>query len=1002
MEKPNKIALVYLIFDRATNLQGTLEAIRNFLSRTKSEHDIVLVDAVGAAAFKEAKANKSLTEFLEKGRLHLIEGFGISIADALKEAMNQSQDAGFFLIDDIKNSAQLSTLLGAIPSGKGALSSSDLQLLVATEKQNSLSLYNRIARFKFNAWGNFFGIDHAADLTASIPLLKTSALRESCASFAIQGRSIYSVLQQLLNASSLLGHSKSELRINAKIKPIEPMLRAFASIPKTALKSRLDWFLLHPLRELKGRKAGLLDDGNSSLYRLLFFLSTLFLFFFLPYISQSFGISWDEKAQYDMGKDVLKYLISFGADKSCLDTAVPAHAALQNYGLFFDTFTAFINHYHLSPLGEFETRHLINAIVGFFGILFAGLLARRLFNWRAGLFGLLMLFMSPYYLGHAMNNPKDVPFAVGYIASLYYIVVFLQQLPKPRKRTVIMLLLAIAFTISIRIAGILMIAYLGLFVGLAWLAYAKQNSLASASKHLPRLLLLGVIAALSSYLLGILPWPYALQKPFENPFLALKSFTNWSAITSYELFEGKKLYMSALPWNYIPKLMLIMTPLFVWIGCLLALPAAFFDKKRSSIAWIIMLLFTAIFPVFYASYKDSTMFNGWRHMLFAFPPLVVMAALGWEGLIRLVKIPAARYVVMGLFLVLFAKTTAWAIKNHPNEYVYYNELVGGVNGAYGNYETDPYGNCMRQGVDWLIKNEQLQHKKALVITNQETLASSYWADELSDSVTISWTREYEVGKQRWNYALLTSRTMSKNFIASGAFPPKGTIHVIIVDDVPLVAIVKRENYYSSDGYSYFEKMQFDSAEVSFRKALETDPKNEELCRMLAASLISKGRYPESKEYLSRALAIYPENYIAIYFQGLILLNQNQPDSAISYFDRATDLKVNYADPYYGKGKARMMKKDFAQAIKEFELAYKHGGQNYKILNEAALAYFMLGDAVPDSQKSSYEKGINLSNESLQKNPNQANVYQNLGYVYLRLGNKQAAAQCYQKMNELNR
>ncbi len=140
MEKPNKIALVYLIFDRATNLQGTLEAIRNFLSRTKSEHDIVLVDAVGAAAFKEAKANKSLTEFLEKGRLHLIEGFGISIADALKEAMNQSQDAGFFLIDDIKNSAQLSTLLGAIPSGKGALSSSDLQLLVATEKQNSLSL----------------------------------------------------------------------------------------------------------------------------------------------------------------------------------------------------------------------------------------------------------------------------------------------------------------------------------------------------------------------------------------------------------------------------------------------------------------------------------------------------------------------------------------------------------------------------------------------------------------------------------------------------------------------------------------------------------------------------------------------------------------------------------------------------------------------------------------------------------------------------------------------
>ena len=74
-----------------------------------------------------------------------------------------------------------------------------------------------------------------------------------------------------------------------------------------------------------------------------------------------------------------------------------------------------------------------------------------------------------------------------------------------------MLLLAIAFTISIRIAGLLMIAYLGLFTGLMWLAYAKQNSLGSAGKLIPRLLLLGLITALGSYLLGILPWPYALQ-----------------------------------------------------------------------------------------------------------------------------------------------------------------------------------------------------------------------------------------------------------------------------------------------------------------------------------------------------------------------------------------------------------------------------------------------------------------------------------------------------------
>ena len=1002
MEKPNKIALVYLVLDHSTDIQAAAEATRNFLSRTKTEHDVVVIDSCGIAGFEALASNASCSEWVSKGRLHFIHGKGKSHSQALLEGMEKSSDAAFFQLDDLRNIGQLNAQLSVTPTTKGVLSNSDLHLLITIEKQNSLSLYNRIARFKFNAWANFLGISHCQDFTAAVPLFKASALRAICDTFSIRGGTIYSVLQLVLNASSLLDQSRNELHINGKAKPVAPMLRAFAGILKSAMKSRLDWFLLNPIKSLKNKQAGLLDNGNSGLYRLLFFVTTVFLFFWLPYISQGFGISWDEKAQYDMGKDVLKYLLSFGADKTCLDVSVPAHAALQNYGLFFDTFTAFINHYHLSPLGEFETRHLINALVGFFGILFAGLISRRLMNWRAGFFGLLMLFMSPYYLGHAMNNPKDVPFAVGYIASLYYIVVFLQQFPKPRKRTAIMLLLAIAFTISIRIAGLLMIAYLGLFTGLVWLAYAKQYSVAAAGKLLPRLLLLGLIIALGSYLLGILPWPYALQKPFENPFAALKSFTNWSAITSYELFEGKKIYMSALPWNYIPKLMLIMTPLFVWAGCLFALPFAALNKKRNAIAWIAMLLFAAAFPVFYAAYKNSTMFNGWRHMLFAFPPLVVLAAMGWEGLIRLVKMPVARYAVMGLFFLLFAKTTAWAIKNHPNEYVYYNELVGGVNGAYGNYETDPYGNCMRQGVDWLIKNEQLQHKKALVITNQETLASSYWAEKQADSVTISWSREYEFGKQRWDYALLTTRTMSKNFIASGAFPPKGTIHVIMVDDVPLVAIVKRENFFSSDGYGYFEKMAFDSAEACFRKAMAYDPKNEEFSRMVAASLISKGRYDESKEFLNRTLQIYPENYIAIYFQGLILLNQQQPDSAIAYFDRATSLKVNYADPYYGKGKALVIKRDFQLAIEQFELAYKHGGQNYKILNEAALAYLMLGDAVPDTQKNNYEKAINLYGESLKKNANQADVYQNLGYAYTRLGNQQAASQCFQRMNQLRR
>lgn len=43
-------------------------------------------------------------------------------------------------------------------------------------------------------------------------------------------------------------------------------------------------------------------------------------------------------------------------------------------------------------------------------------------------------------------------------------------------------------------------------------------------------------------------------------------------------------------------------------------------------------------------------------------------------------------------------------KNHPNDYVYFNELVGGLHGAYGDYETDYYYNALKKGDGWFKKN----------------------------------------------------------------------------------------------------------------------------------------------------------------------------------------------------------------------------------------------------------------------------------------------------------
>lgn len=47
--------------------------------------------------------------------------------------------------------------------------------------------------------------------------------------------------------------------------------------------------------------------------------------------------------------------------------------------------------------------------------------------------------------------------------------------------------------------------------------------------------------------------------------------------------------------------------------------------------------------------------------------------------------------------MLVARPIAAMRELHPNEYIYFNELIGGLPGAYGNYDTDYYGNSYKEG-----------------------------------------------------------------------------------------------------------------------------------------------------------------------------------------------------------------------------------------------------------------------------------------------------------------
>ena len=55
-------------------------------------------------------------------------------------------------------------------------------------------------------------------------------------------------------------------------------------------------------------------------------------------------------------------------------------------------------------------------------------------------------------------------------------------------------------------------------------------------------------------------------------------------------------------------------------------------------------------------------------------------------------------------LILFAPGLFASIKLHPYQYIYYNSLVGGVNGAARQYELDYWGTSFKEAAEYLNRN----------------------------------------------------------------------------------------------------------------------------------------------------------------------------------------------------------------------------------------------------------------------------------------------------------
>ncbi len=665
------------------------------------------------------------------------------------------------------------------------------------------------------------------------------------------------------------------------------------------------------LKENFFRESGLLAGKTcrERAYRMAILLFACFTFLYMPIISQDYGVTGDEFPDHRHAGYVLDYFAK--GDKTSI---YQPQTTLHLYGISMQVVAAAICRW-FNIDNYYECRHVVCALNGALGILFVGLMGLRLGGGLSGLLAILLMFFTPRYFGHSMNNLKDIPFAVGYIISIFYIIRLFDTYPIFRLRYIIGVILGIALALGTRSGGLLLYPMLFMYAGLFYMQwYGVQHfyKVRTYFRDIVRILKILVIIVVFSYVLAIALWPFALQKPFTNVWVSLESFTHYS-IGLRTIFDGEQMMSNMLPWRYAPQYLMIGMPLVTVIGFIGCIIYFLWRRKEFSLQFY-FLFFAVIFPVFWVVYKNSNLYGGLRHLLFVLPPMVVIAAEFWRRMM-MGRNMYKKYIVLFVFLGLFILPVVHFVKNHPNEYVYFNELCGGLKGTYGNYETDYYFNSLKESCDWFKENVQLPTDRKTIVVSQLSGAVEYYFRK-DTNIKVIYSRYYEKYSKDWDYAILGNVYIDRFQLQQGGFPPERNLYSPKVDGYPMSCVVKRETKDDLKGFLLEKEQKYKEALAVFEKYVTFYPNNPEVWARMAKLYYTFNNMEKGKMAVEKALQIHPKLSEALYLSVLIDLKLKDYSGAFAAVNQMFSVNSSSIDAYYLRASVYFAMKRYQEAVND--------------------------------------------------------------------------------------
>lgn len=413
---------------------------------------------------------------------------------------------------------------------------------------------------------------------------------------------------------------------------------------------------------------------------------------------QDYAISNDEGVQHQYGELIVAYYKSGFTDQSLfkLDN-------LYLYGGLFDI--AALGLAQILPVDQYELRHLLCALIGIGGIGAAAATARLIAGPRAAFFAIVALALCGSWYGGMYNHTKGIPLASFMAGATYFLIRATRDLPTPRMRHIVGFGVMTGAALGIKSLGLLLVGYAGLAI-LMNLPRPVIGHWQERTRFAMRSALWFLPAFVIAYVIMIAAWPWAALSPL-NPIRGLLSFGEFHYHIRTILF-GKFYEMADVPRSYVPTYIAIRLPLLTLGATLLTLALIALPVRVGGIGGtrrreLGLIAFAAIFPVACQVVTEGPALDGCRHFLFVFPPIAVLAGVGLSTSIG--ALARLHRNVLIVWLAVLATCFTWTAGKlyhlHPYEYLYYNQVVGGLEGASRRFVTDYWVNIMPEAVEEL-------------------------------------------------------------------------------------------------------------------------------------------------------------------------------------------------------------------------------------------------------------------------------------------------------------